>query len=233
MHGQQIFTRQRMETSETSTDSVSFSCVFIAEAARPVGRAWSCDVARVMGVAGGTPGSGPITRCRVLSTKDTMDRTCDTCHGDNHTCKYCLCQGINLPDRQVPAYASNTCKQSKEDASTACCKGCSWTIMQANAASQSGNLSSPGSKEAVAMKQDAYLHPHDSQCCAETGGPRSCRKREDLLGQLSIDGRHLGQRHQREGWHATCLAPQECVASFMPQIGPHATASAFACSITV
>ena len=91
-----MFTRQRMETSEISTDSVSLSCVFMAEAARPVGRARSWEVARVMGVAGGTPGSGPITRCRVLSTKDTMERTCDTCHGDNHTCKCCLCQRISL-----------------------------------------------------------------------------------------------------------------------------------------
>ena len=80
-----------METSEISTDSVSLSCVFMAEAAKPVGRAWSWDVASEMGVAGGTPGSGPITRCRVLSTKDTMERTCDTCHGDNQTCECCLC----------------------------------------------------------------------------------------------------------------------------------------------
>lgn len=97
-------TRHRIETSEISTDSVSLSCVFMAEAARPVGRAWSCpgDVARVMGVAGGTPGSGPITLCRVLSTKDTMERTCDTCHGDSHTCRFCcLCRHSDLQERQA------------------------------------------------------------------------------------------------------------------------------------
>ena len=76
-----------MDTREISTDRVSLSCVFMADAARPVGRAWSWETARVMGVAGGTPGSGPITLFRVLSTNDTMDSTCDTCHGDSQTCK--------------------------------------------------------------------------------------------------------------------------------------------------
>ena len=60
----------------------------MAEAARPVGIAWSVEVAaRLMGVVGGTPGSGPITLCRVLSTKETMDRTCETCQGESQTCR--------------------------------------------------------------------------------------------------------------------------------------------------
>lgn len=47
----------------------------MAEAARPVGTDWSGLVAMVMGVAGGTPGTGPTTLFNVLSTKDTMDKT--------------------------------------------------------------------------------------------------------------------------------------------------------------
>ena len=39
--GCQKHTRQRMETREISTDRVSLSCVFMADAARPVGSAWS------------------------------------------------------------------------------------------------------------------------------------------------------------------------------------------------
>lgn len=105
-----------METSEISTDSVSLSCVFMAEAARPVGRAWSWEVARVMGVAGGTPGSGPITRCRVLSRNDTMERTWDTCHGESHTCKCCLCQGFNLQDGLLPRLATPAGNLSKMQA---------------------------------------------------------------------------------------------------------------------
>ena len=68
-------TRHRTETREISTDTVSLSWVFMAEAARPVGTDWSGLVARVMGVAGGTPGTGPTTLFNVLSTKDTMDKT--------------------------------------------------------------------------------------------------------------------------------------------------------------
>lgn len=68
-------TRHRMETREISTDRVSLSWVFMAEAARPVGTDWSRLVAMVMGVAGGTPGTGPTTLFNVLSTKDTMDKT--------------------------------------------------------------------------------------------------------------------------------------------------------------
>lgn len=60
----------------------------MAEAARPVGMTWSVEVAaRLMGVVGGTPGSGPITLCRVLSTKETMDKTCETCQGESQTCR--------------------------------------------------------------------------------------------------------------------------------------------------
>jgi len=47
----------------------------LGEAARPVGTDWSRLVAMVMGVAGGTPGTGPTTLFNVLSTKDTMDKT--------------------------------------------------------------------------------------------------------------------------------------------------------------
>ena len=79
-------TRHKMEMSGISTDKVSLSCVFMADAARPVGSAWSWEVAMVIGVAGGAPGSGPITRFSVLSTKHTMDRTCETCQGDSQTC---------------------------------------------------------------------------------------------------------------------------------------------------
>ncbi len=68
-------TRHRMETREISTDRVSLSWVFMAEAARPVGTDWSGMVAMVMGVAGGTLGTGPTTLFNVLSTKDTMDKT--------------------------------------------------------------------------------------------------------------------------------------------------------------
>ena len=68
-------TRHRTEIREISTDKVSFGCVFMAEAARPVGTDGSGMAATAMEVAGGTPGTGPTTRFNVLSTKDTMDNT--------------------------------------------------------------------------------------------------------------------------------------------------------------
>ena len=180
-----------------------------------------------MGVAGGTPGSGPITRCRVLSTKDTMERTCDTCQGDSHTCKCCLRQRISL---QVAAYASDTYRQ---DTSNACSKCCSLTVTQCMlCVSQQDRRIQQAARE-LWLRSRSYLHPHNSKRSAETGGTRSCRKREDLLGHLSIDGRHLGQRHQREGWHAICLVAQKGVAPLVPERGSHAAPPALACPVTV
>ena len=80
----------------------------------------------------------------------------------------------------------------------------------------------------IAQVTATDLHAHHSHSTADGGGPRRCWQGVDLLGNLSIDGGHLGQRHQGEGRSSCSLASEQGIAALLPKSGPDAAAPGLA-----